>query len=221
MPSSLGPAKTDPDREIETDWFGQNLRVQRLTRRLTLDQLSRATGISKATLSRIENSKISPTYDAIVRIAAGLGVETQDLFISDTRSKLRGWRSVTRRGGERVIETPHYLLSILCADIVERSFMMFSAEIKARSRDAFEQLMKHEGEEQIYVGSGEVEVLTELYEPTRLAVGESMSFDSLMGHAIISTSPENAHVIWTCSSPLHLAGDVPDPHAPTISLASA
>ena len=197
--------------EREQSWFGRNVRKLRFEHSLTLDDLSRRSGLSKATLSRIENSKISPTYDAIVKIAAALDMETQDLFGSNTREKPRGGRSITYKGGERIVETPHYRLSLLCSEIVSKSFMMFAAEIKARSIDDFEALVPHDGEEQVYVVSGAIEVHTELYEPVRLGVGESMFFDSSLGHAIISTSKKNANVIWTCSSqlPIHDRQDKP------------
>lgn len=204
MPARQAAAPDAVQTDREPSWFGRNVRKLRFEHSLTLDDLSRRSGLSKATLSRVENGKISPTYDAIVKIAAALDMETQELFRSDPKSKLRGWRSITYKGGERIVETPHYRLSLLCSDIVSKSFMMFAAEIKARSIDDFGSLVKHDGEEQIYVVSGSIQVYTELYEPVRLGVGESMFFDSSLGHAIISTSKKNAHVIWTCSSQLPL-----------------
>ena len=206
MPSGQKTAKA-VEASSDPSWFGRNLRKSRFERSMTLDDVSRASGLSKATLSRIENGKISPTYDAILRIADALRVETQDLFASDARPRLGGRRSITRRGNERNIETPHHRLALLCSDIVSKRFMMFAAEIKARSRDDFQELVHHEGEEQIYVVSGSIEVMTELYEPVELNAGDSMFFDSSLGHAIISTSPENAHVIWTCSSALPIPQD--------------
>jgi len=49
------------------------------------------------------------------------------------------------------------------------------------------------------VPEGTVQVLTEFYEPTLLNKGDSMYFDSRMGHCCLSTSPEDALVLWVCS----------------------
>ncbi len=184
----------------KSDWFGDRLKRLRLDRGLTLDELSRQSNISKSNLSRIENNKISPTYDAISQIAHGLEIETQDLFKTKAKTKLRGWRSITRAGHEKIIETPQYRLSLLCSDIISKSFMMFLAEVKARSVTEFSSLVSHLGEEQIYVVSGKIELHTELYEPCIISEGESIFFDSTMGHAIISVSEENAQIVWTCSN---------------------
>lgn len=59
---------------------GESLvRLWRRHRRMTLDALSRASGLSRAYLSQIENGKRVGTVDSLKRIAAGLGVALDDL----------------------------------------------------------------------------------------------------------------------------------------------
>jgi len=59
--------------------------------------------------------------------------------------------------------------------------------------------VKHEGEEFLFVISGEVRVFTEYYEPATLGTGDSIYLDGQMGHACVSTSADDAEVIWVCS----------------------
>jgi transcriptional regulator with XRE-family HTH domain len=189
--------------------LGDTVKRLRLKQAVTLEELSRRSGMSKSNISRIENGKISPTYDALCQISIGLGIDTQELFRSNDANKPTGRRSLTRAGDEKIIETPHYRLSIFCSDVTSRHFTMFSAEIKARSINEFASLMRHEGEEQIFVMEGAIVVYSDIYEPCRLEVGESIFFDSSIGHAVISVSEPDAKVIWTCSSSERLSSKLP------------
>jgi transcriptional regulator with XRE-family HTH domain len=57
-----------------------NLRRLRIARHLSLSELARATGVSKATLSGIENGRANPTVDTLAGLAAALRVTLVDLL---------------------------------------------------------------------------------------------------------------------------------------------
>ncbi len=46
---------------------------------------------------------------------------------------------------------------------------------------------------------GEIQLYTEFYEPLQLAQGDSIYFDSDMGHALVSVSEEDAVVLSVCT----------------------
>ena len=52
--------------------LAQRLRALRQARDWTLKQAAAATGVSASALSKIENGLLSPTYDNLIKIAAGL-----------------------------------------------------------------------------------------------------------------------------------------------------
>ncbi len=56
-----------------------NLRQRRKARGLSLDDLARASGVSRAALSQIETSKSNPTVGVLWKIAVGLGVPFAEL----------------------------------------------------------------------------------------------------------------------------------------------
>lgn len=56
------------------------LRRLRKERRLSLDQLAQASGVSRAALSQIEGAKTNPTLAVLWKIAVGLGVPFQGLL---------------------------------------------------------------------------------------------------------------------------------------------
>ena len=60
--------------------FGENLRKLRLSRNLTQKDLGTAVGLSKAVVSKYENSLGYPTLDVLVHIASYFGVTTDYLL---------------------------------------------------------------------------------------------------------------------------------------------
>ena len=70
------------------------------------------------------------------------------------------------------------------------------AHIKAHSVEQFGSLLRHPGEEVLYVLEGEIELNAEHYAPIRLGPGDCAYFDSSMGHDCIPTKEEEALVFW-------------------------
>ena len=60
--------------------LGKNLLKCRKQMGITLDELSRRSGVSKAMLSQIEQDKTNPTVAVVWKIAHGLGISLQDLL---------------------------------------------------------------------------------------------------------------------------------------------
>jgi len=58
----------------------ESLRKLRKDRRLSLDQLAAASGVSRAALSQIEGSRTNPTLSLLWKVAVGLGVPFQALL---------------------------------------------------------------------------------------------------------------------------------------------
>ena len=63
------------------------------------------------------------------------------------------------------------------------------------------ELIRHPGEEYTFVLEGEVDFHTSLYAPVRLKTGDSIYFDSGMGHAYIAASEGRCRVLSLCSAP--------------------
>jgi quercetin dioxygenase-like cupin family protein len=74
--------------------------------------------------------------------------------------------------------------------------MPYMSRIHARSFDDFGDWIRHEGEEFLFVIEGQVQLLSEFYEPATLNVGDSVYYDAGMGHLAISVSEEDALILW-------------------------
>lgn len=192
-------ARKPRPRETEASPLGGIVRRLRQGKALTLKQASVRTGLAASTLSKIENGQISPTYDNIVRLAQGLGVEVSALFRPESGSDMLGRRAITRQGEGVAHSTPQYLYEMLCPELSSKRFIPIRATLRAHTQESFGAPIRHRGEEFVFVLSGEVEIQTEHYRPLRLGVGDSCYFDSTMAHALISCGAQDAEILWICS----------------------
>src|SRR3954447_9481947 len=82
---------------------GEALRAARIAKGLTLRDLAGRVGMPYSTLSKLENGKMSFTYDKLIRLAQGLGIDLQELMSGAAEQPAPsspGRRSVTRAGEE-------------------------------------------------------------------------------------------------------------------------
>jgi transcriptional regulator with XRE-family HTH domain len=181
---------------------GAVVKEERLRRGWTLAEASERIGLPVSTLSKVENDKISLSYDKLVKLSQGLEMDISRLFgggEGPPQKPVIGRRSVTRKHEGRSIDTPAYGHRYLAADLLSKSFIPVVAEIKIRSLQEFGELVTHPGEEFAYVLEGSVDLYTAMYAPVRLNVGDSIYFDSAMGHAYIAVGEGTCRVLSVCT----------------------
>lgn len=192
MPENQGRSEARP---------GAVVREERLRRGWTLAEASARIGLPISTLSKVENDKISLTYDKLARLSRGLEIDISRLFGGQDapQANVSGRRSVTKAGGGRAIETRNYGHLYIAADLLNKSFIPVVAEVRARSLEEFGELVRHEGEEFAFVLEGAVDLHTSVYAPVRLEAGDSIYFDSGMGHAYVAVSEGPCRVLSICT----------------------
>jgi transcriptional regulator with XRE-family HTH domain len=79
----------------------ENLRHRRKTRGMSLDDLAKASGVSRAALSQIETCKTNPTVGLLWKIAVGLGVPIAELIGAPRTGSI----SVLRRADSQVLRS--------------------------------------------------------------------------------------------------------------------
>ena len=77
--------------------------------------------------------------------------------------------------------------------------MPIVAELHARTLSEFGELIRHDGEEYAFILDGTVEFHSELYAPVILHKGDSIYFDSGMGHAYLAAGAGPCRVLSICS----------------------
>jgi len=183
--------------------FGVRLRAMRKQRRLTLKQVADACGLAISTLSRVERGQMSPTYDKLLQLAQGLGVDLAELFGSSEAhvpSLAETPRSaVSHLGQEYRVSTPNYDYRYLCPTLAGKSMVPAAAQVKTRSLTEFGPLIRHAGEEFLFVLAGRVEVYLEGKAPIILNAGESIYFDASLGHAFLYVGEHPAEILVVLS----------------------
>ena len=181
--------------------LGEHLKVLRRQHGWTLLDVSRQTGVAVSTLSKVENDQMSLTYDKIQQISEGLGLNIAEfLALGEPQDAGLARRSVNRRDDGLRQTTPNYDYLYLSTDITRKRMVPVLTRVRARTLEEFGPLLRHSGEEFIFVLEGAIEVHTEHYQPVRLDAGESTYLDSTMGHAYLAIGEADALVLGVCSS---------------------
>ena len=203
----------------KTNTLGDLVRNVRQQRRWTLRQMSERVGIPLSTLAKVEQDKLSLTYDKLQQFTSRLGMTMAEFLAHEVTAPQAAPQIVTARrslaqGGNSVsVSTPNYDYEYLCADLREKRMVPIVGRIRAHSVDQFGSLLQHEGEEFIYVLEGSIEVHLQFYAPVVLTVGQGIYLDSTMGHAYIAKDCESARVLAMCSSEdPHLAAELINLH---------
>ncbi|MEO1688612.1 MAG: XRE family transcriptional regulator [Pseudomonadota bacterium] len=179
--------------------LGARVRELRRANGWTLEEAAKRAGLARSTLSKVENGQMSPTFDAVQKMARGLGISMPQLFAPPQDARALSRRSVTRDGEGRLHPTPTYEHRLLAPEIARKRMLPYRTVVRARSLDDFDGWVRHEGEEFLYVLEGRVRLYTEHYEPVDLARGDGAYYDAAMGHNVTSLSTEDATILWVTS----------------------
>lgn len=192
---------TERDGEL-----AESLRRIRKERGMTLIEAGERSGMPMSTISKIENNKMSLSYDKLQRLCKALEVDISQLFTGTPMAgkpaapASSGRRSINRHGTGYAIDTPNYSHLYPAADLLNKRSVPIFAEIHARSIEDFGELIRHPGEEFAIVLEGTVDLYTDLYAPVRLDTGDSIYFDSGMAHAYIAVGEGKCRVLSVCTS---------------------
>jgi transcriptional regulator with XRE-family HTH domain len=170
----------------------------------TLKEMSAKSGIPVSTLSKVEHDRLTLTYDKLQQLSRRLNIRMSDLFAEGTEEaapRVTGRRSVGALDRAVRVVTDNYDYNYLCTDLRQKRMIPILTRIRAHSAREFGDLVRHQGEEFIYVLDGKIEVHSEFYDPVVLEAGESIYLDSSMGHAyVVGDGCKEALVLAVCSS---------------------
>lgn len=179
--------------------LGARVRGLRKARNWTLEQAAKQAGLARSTLSKIENGQMSPTYEALKKLAVGLEISVPQLFTAPRRDQVSGRMSVTKSGEGAAHATATYEHELLAETLTKKQMLPYRARVRARSMDEFDGWVCHDGEEFLYVLTGVIRLFTEFYEPVDMRRGDSAYYDGTMGHNVVSISDEDATILWVTS----------------------
>ncbi|MDQ0393433.1 helix-turn-helix domain-containing protein [Labrys monachus] len=184
--------------------LGRLLKERRAYHGWTLAEVSAMTGISTATLSKIENGLLSPTYEKILQLSRGLNVEIADLLgpqpVQEQPERILARRSISLQFAGSPLETEYYTYTYLCSDVAHKRIVPIHVDVRATTEEQMGELTSHVGEEFVVVLEGAVRIFSEYYEPIDLLKNDSLYLDSTMKHGYMSLDPAGSRLLVNCSS---------------------
>lgn len=200
--------------------LGRILKELRNHRNWTLREMSERSGIPVSTLSKVENDRLTLTYDKLAQLSQKLQIPISELFAETAPMEaVTARRSIGKLDEAIRVTTPNYDYYYLCTELRRKRMVPILTRIRAKSLDEFGDLVSHSGEEYIHVLEGTIVVHTEFYDPVTLKTGEAIYIDSKMGHAYVAAEDcDEALVLGVCSSDddalmsslMHMHDAVPD-----------
>lgn len=178
--------------------FGKRLRQLRGDRGWTLAEVAERSGLAISTISKAERGVISLTYDRLSQLARGLDVDLAAFFNADGQSFEPGSFAVARKGEFKRQETKNYVYEMLFPDLWNKAMTPMMGSLKAREFVDFEDFVRHPGQEFLIVMEGEVTVFVEDRAPVCLKAGDSIYFDSAVGHLYASGGDRDARILVVC-----------------------
>lgn len=184
--------------------LGQLLRKLRARHGWTLKEMSERSGIPVSTLSKVEHDRLTLTYDKLLQLSQRLRIRMSELFAEPAEpdeAPVTARRSIGQLERAVRVTTPNYDYHYVCTELRRKRMIPIITTIRAKSLAEFGDLVRHSGEEYVYVLKGRIEVHTEHYDPVLLGEGESIYIDSSMGHAYLAAPGcDEATTIGVCSS---------------------
>ncbi len=184
--------------------LGSLMRDLRNRHGLTLRQMSTITGIPFSTLAKVEHDRLTLTFDKLQMVSERLNIRMADLFAEPDIAApaiANSRRSIATLANALSVATANYDYHYLSPELRQKDMIPIVSRVKARSLAEFGDLVRHDGQEFLYVLSGCIVVHTEFYGPTVLGAGESIYIDSRMGHAyVLSEGCDEALALCVCST---------------------
>jgi len=184
--------------------LGALLRGLRHREGWTLKEMSAKSGIPFSTLSKIEHDRLTLSFDKLQQLSQRLGMRMSELFAEDSGDQspaVTARRSLGDIDKSVRVTTPNYDYFYLCTELRRKRMVPVITKIRASSREEFGELVRHAGEEFIYVIKGRVVVHTQFYDPVTLDEGQAIYIDSDMGHAYVTAAGcHEAEVLGVMSS---------------------
>ena len=176
---------------------GNRVRELRKTKKITLVELSKHTGIAQATLSRIETGRMLGTVESHAKIADCLGLSLAELYAPMDRRyeeiahlKKEGSRKVVHQGRGAQTE-------LLTQEVTKKKITPLLLTLSGNSRTSQEQ--NERGVEKfVWVLEGEIEAHVDK-ENYALKTGETLYFDASFPHRLSNPKSRTAKVFVAVS----------------------
>ncbi len=179
--------------------LGGRMKAERQAAGLTLEAAAQRSGLALSTIHKIENGRVSPSYENLVRIARAYEIGMERLFSADHESPQTTRLTVTKAGQGRIVRSRNFEYEVLCNALADKKIIPLVTLVERRAPLTPADLEAHDGEETLYVLSGRVELVVEHYAPVVLETGDCAYFDSTLKHGLRALDDTETKIFWACT----------------------
>lgn len=176
--------------------IGKRMKKIRTAQGISLTELASRSGVQLATLSRIENQKMTGTLESHMQIAKALGVGLPELY-QDVNSTPEERNKIEVHAEESVVDVFNYSekssYEILTNKVLGKKMMPILLKIESGGQTNTEQ-GKTGSEKFVFVLEGNIKVSvgSETYP---LGPGNTLYFDSSLPHTFVNDGSKTAKLI--------------------------
>jgi transcriptional regulator with XRE-family HTH domain len=192
---------SDIKEQIKGFRIGEKIRGLRQQKRLTLQELSGLTTLSKPLLSQIENEQVIPPLATLLKIARGLKVDIHFFFedagnrqnyVLTRREDIREDEKMSRQASND--SSRPYAYHSLAQGLRHKHMEPFLVEFDNREWDD-SLFFKHDGDEEfIYITEGELDFHYN-NEVLRMRTGDCIYYDSSQSHGWVAVGAGRARAV--------------------------
>ncbi|NQU62846.1 MAG: helix-turn-helix transcriptional regulator [SAR324 cluster bacterium] len=172
----------------QSDSVGKKIKKTRLSKHIPLESIANETGFSIDYLKKIESGKKIPSVSSLLQIARVLNIDS-GFLLEDEKTNLK------TRIRDHATRTDNYAYKTLTPGAENKHMKAFRVSIDPMQEHQGIGYC-HEGEEFVYVISGEIELMVGKHKNT-LKADESLHFNSGIKHQLknIGGNPANLLVV--------------------------
>jgi len=180
--------------------IGHKIKGMRETKNLTIEEIAERSGLSAEQIASIETDENLPSLGPLIKVARALGVRL-GTFLDDSdaigpvicRSEEREQKSSISFSNGSADARTHMVYHPLAQKKAGRHMEPFIIDINPTGQNEYT-LSEHEGEEFIYVMSGEIEI-DYGKEKYVLKEGDSIYYDSIVKHHLHGAPGKSARIL--------------------------
>ncbi len=180
-----------PTKAAAHPGVGAKIKRQRARLKLSLDQVANDTGCSKTYLQKIERGEEIPPVGVLLQLSRALSLDSSDL--------LKDPQKVHKRIEAFKTRTQNYAYTTLTPGAQHKHLKAFRVRVPAmQDHEGVGYL--HEGEEFVFVLSGEVDIRVG-DQLNHVRAGESLHFNSGVQHHLRNTGRQEADLLVVVYAP--------------------
>jgi len=179
--------------------IGNVIHTIRKERKLTLAQLSEKSGVALATLSRMENNRMTGTLESHITICKALDITLADLYRDLPAARKTNEVQPKRARSEVFVHDKRSTAEMLASKVLEKKMMPILLKVQAGGTTQVEET-KTGVEKFIFVLTGKVEAIIGADKYT-LGKGDTLYFESSIPHYFKNITQDESQLICVISPP--------------------